>query len=76
MFLKWVTSNILQTESFVGYAQWVMTTLLDVEKRNTANFRYAIDRLEAIPVACDGIGHVIGRLQFCYQSNYPNVCLT
>ena len=50
-----------------------MCTLLDDKKRNTANFKYAIERLEAVPVACDGIGHVIGK--HCCTSIFPLLLL-
>lgn len=52
---------MFQAESFIGYAQWVVTTLLDETKRGSNHFRYSIERLQAVPVACDGIGHVIGK---------------
>lgn len=58
MYLR---SCFRQRESVLGYSHWVMSTLLKEENLNSEHYKYSIERMRAVPAACDGLARLNGQ---------------
>jgi len=44
-------SPLFQSEALIGYAHWVLNTLLDPSKADTEHYLYNITKMDAVTVA-------------------------
>lgn len=56
-------------EGAMGYAHWVITTLLNPSAKQDPQYKYVIDKLHAIPVATDALTWFTGKYIFQFLQN-------